>query len=72
MVVLDFTNGRDDGASSPRPGRVVPCSKRVWCVLEHDHSGPCVEALRIPNHEIPDWDKRTRDPIGWRERKRHR
>lgn len=69
MIVLDFTNGRDDGASIVR---VALCTLRVWCVLEHGHDGPCAEVPVVRSSELPDWDKRTRDPSGWAERKRHR
>lgn len=69
MFVLDFTDGRDDGAGIVR---IRLCPKRVWCYLEDGHDGPCEEVPRVESNERPDWDKRTRDPIGWAERKRHR
>lgn len=69
MEVLDFTDGRDEGAGTVRR---LPCVVRTWCVLERDHGGVCVEKPQGVNEELPDWDKRTRNPSGWTDRKRHR
>jgi len=69
VEILDFTDGRDEGDGIARR---APCVVRTWCVLELGHAGSCVEAPRETNTERQDWDKRTPDPRGWSDRKRHR
>lgn len=62
IEVVDLV-GRDDGADTAL--RVLPCTKRTWCMLHRDHDGSCVEIPRR-EHERPEWDRRTPDPKGWR------
>lgn len=67
MATPNGKGGRDDGAA--RDTRTRLCSSQPWCVLEHGHTGKCIEVKREPS-ERPDWDRRTPDPTGWAEQRK--
>lgn len=61
-----------NGKSQYPPLPLQLCTERPWCRLEAGHEGECVEPAKNTENELPDWDKKTHDPRGWANRKRHR